>query len=53
MPQKPMIQVLSRECIWVRDFEWDERQADALVDCCPELARQLLTHNERVRMMCR
>ena len=49
----PPIQVLSRECVWVERLQWSTEQADQLVDCCPDLARQMLRHNLMREELCR
>lgn len=47
------VQVISRDCLWAEQMRWTEEQADALVDCCPTLARQLLLHNALHAELCR
>ena len=49
----PPVKVVSRDCIWAERIYWTEEQADQIVDCCPELARQLLVHNALHQEMCR
>ena len=51
--QLPQIRVVQTECIWSRPLSWTTEQADALVDCCPELARAMLTHNAMHQEFCK
>lgn len=48
----PPIQVISKECLWARQFQWTMEQGDALIDCCPNMARSLLKYNKMVEEMC-
>ena len=50
--QVPRIQVIQTECIWAKQFHWTSEQADQLIDCCPALARGLLTHNALMKEFC-
>lgn len=47
------IQIVAPECLWAERMEWTSKQVDAIVDCCPGLAMQLLTHNENFKRECR
>ena len=49
----PPITVLSKDCVWAQPFNWTTKEADQIVDCCPELARRLLTHNAMHQEFCR
>jgi len=50
---QPPIQIISKECLWAQTFEWTTAEADALLDCCPQLARKLLEHNTLKEELCR
>lgn len=49
---QPPVQVISRECLWATQFQWTTEEANQIIDCCPQLAQNLLTHNMRVKEIC-
>lgn len=40
------------DCVWAAYISFTAAEADAIVDCCPEVARQILTHNENFVREC-
>lgn len=48
---KPPIEIVG-ECVWVRKIEWTLDEADAIVDHVPNVAGQLIAHNEKVERFC-
>ena len=48
---KPPIEIVG-ECVWVRKIEWTMDEGNAIVDHAPNVAGQLITHNEKVERFC-
>lgn len=42
---KPSVSVVG-ECAWTRYIILADSEIDALVDCCPDVARAIFVHNE-------
>lgn len=46
------VTVIPPDCLWSDQITWTTADADAIVDCCPEVARQMLAHNAKHRRLC-
>lgn len=48
---RPVV-TISKDCLWADRIDWSLAEADAIVECCPDVARQLVTHNETYQREC-
>lgn len=46
------VHVVSRDCLWAERINWTAEEGDAIVDCCPAVAEQLISHNDNHEREC-